>query len=303
MTSPVIECRQLVQIYRVESSEIMALQGLDLTVDRGEMLGIVGASGSGKSTLLTVLSGLLQPTGGRVRVDGHDLNSFSKRELDRYRQRDLGFIWQETGRNLVPYLSAIDNVALPLRLAGQAKGRSRAREILDMVGLGDRMDHRPNALSGGEQQRVALAVALAHQPVLLLADEPTGELDTDATAEMFALMRTIGNESGVSQVIVSHDRDLTSFVDRVVMIRDGRVATEQRQGVSTSSHRAIAPQTTTVLLVDGVGRLQLPPEHAEALGITDRVQADLVGDAIEIRRADPPAKYDPSATEKQGTDD
>ncbi len=291
MTSePVVECTQLVHVYRVGSSEVIALQGLDLRVESGEMLGVVGSSGSGKSTLLKVLSGLLVSTGGKVMVGGENLNGFSEKRLDRYRRNELGFLWQETARNLLPYLSAAENVALPMRLLGAGNASDRAAELLDQVGLADRVDHRPHELSGGEQQRVALAVALANKPTLLLADEPTGELDSTTTQEVFELMRQIGRDTGLSQVIVSHDPELARFVDRVVRIRDGRVSTEHRH-VSADDNGADA-DVDTVMMVDSIGRLQLPQEHLDELGITDRVTAELVDDVIEIRRADPRSEGD-----------
>lgn len=275
---PIIECTQLVHVYRVGASEVIALQGLDLRLEQGEMLGIVGSSGSGKSTLLKVLSGLLTPTGGRVVLEGDNLSSYSAKQLDNYRRSKLGFVWQETGRNLLPYLSAVDNVALPMKLLGSGNASSRAAELLMMVGLKDRASHRPSEMSGGEQQRVALAVALANEPTILLADEPTGELDTATTRAMFALMRQIGESSGLSQVIVSHDPELARYVDRVVRIQDGRVATEHRH----SEH-----DDDVVMMVDSIGRLQLSPEHLEELGITDRVRAEVIDGAIQIRRANP----------------
>ncbi len=284
----VLECTQLVHVYRVGSSEVIALQGLDLRLEAGEMLGIVGSSGSGKSTLLKVLSGLLSPTGGRVALNGENLSGYSMKQLDQYRRSELGFLWQETGRNLLPYLTAEDNVALPMKLLGNGDASRRAAELLELVGLSARAKHRPSEMSGGEQQRVALAVALANRPSILLADEPTGELDSATTKDMFELMGRIGDETGLSQVIVSHDPELAGYVDRVVRIQDGRVSTEHRRRTSAALADDDADRDDVVMMVDSIGRLQLPQEHLDELGITDRVRADLVDDAIQIRRADQP---------------
>ena len=185
MSDPFILCDGLVKIYQVAEIEMVALQGLNLTVERGELMGIVGASGSGKSTLMTILGGLDRPTAGRVRVDGQDLLKMPDRQLNRYRREKVGFVWQQITRNLGPYLQALQNVVLPMTLAGAigAEQRHYAEDLLEMVGLADRKRHHLQELSGGEQQRVAIAVALANKPTLLLGDEPTGEVDS-ATANV-----------------------------------------------------------------------------------------------------------------------
>ena len=180
MPEPLIICDNLVKIYKVANLEVVALQGLDLIVQRGELLGIVGVSGSGKSTLMNILGGLDRPSAGRVWVDGSELLKLSDLGLDHYRRSKVGFVWQHGARNLVPYLTALENVMLPMTLAGTTgpRKRQRAEGLLDMVGLADRRHHRLPQMSGGEQQRVAIAVALANSPALLLADEPTGEVDS-----------------------------------------------------------------------------------------------------------------------------
>ncbi len=279
--SPVIECGQLTQIYRVGSSEVIALQGLDLQVQAGEMLGIVGASGSGKSTLMAVLSATMRPTGGHVTIAGLDLGAASSTDLDSYRQRTIGTVLQDSGRNLLPYLTARKNISLPLELAGASGARERADELLDLVGLSGRAGHRPYELSGGEQQRVALAVALAHEPTVLLADEPTGALDSASTEDIFSLMRRIGEELGLTQVIVSHDPELARHVDRVVAIRDGRVASERRWILGDGKSGEI----DEVLVVDTIGRLQLTEAQLDLLDRSRRVRAEIVDGVIEIRRA------------------
>ena len=175
-----IVCEDLFKIYKIADLEVVALRGLDLRVRRGELMAIIGASGSGKSTLLNILGGLETPSAGTVIVGKRDLLNVSGRDLVNYRREDVGFVWQQGGRNLVPYLTAFQNVELPLQLLGwpPSKRHKRARDLLAAVGLADRAHHRPDRLSGGEQQRVAIAVALSHNPPLLLADEPTGELDS-----------------------------------------------------------------------------------------------------------------------------
>src|SRR5574338_758023 len=230
---PLILCENLVKIYRLNqeggaSVEVQALQGLDITVRDGEMLGIVGASGSGKSTLLNILGGLDKPTGGRALVAKQDLGQLSERAIDEYRRRTVGFVWQQGARNLIPYLTAAENIELPLTLSGQTghSTRERALELLELVGLLERRDHRLEELSGGEQQRIAIAIALANRPRLLLADEPTGELDTATAQTIYDLLRDLNKRLGLTMVIVSHDPGIARHVDRVVAVRDGKLASE-----------------------------------------------------------------------------
>jgi putative ABC transport system ATP-binding protein len=231
-------CDGLVRIYKVPGTgrgggiEVVALQGLDLVVDRGELLAIVGASGSGKSTLLNILSGLDVPTAGIARVGDYDLLTMSGRRRLSYRRRMVGFVWQQTGRNLLPYLTALENVGTPMRLAGTRSGRAarvRARELLDMVGVGHCAHRRPGEMSGGEQQRVAVALAVANDPEVLFADEPTGELDESTAADVFGALRAINAELGVTVVVVTHDANVATQVRRTVAIRDGRLASEVRR--------------------------------------------------------------------------
>jgi ABC-type lipoprotein export system ATPase subunit len=279
-----IVCDNLVKIYKVADLEVVALQGLDLLVDPGEMIAIVGASGSGKSTLLSILGGLDVPSAGRATVAGHDLTAMGRRERTAYRRHVIGFVWQQTARNLLPYLSAQENVELPMILDGRPgrERRERARELLAMVGLEDRADHRPDRLSGGEQQRVAIAVALANQPDVLLADEPTGELDTDTSAEIFELMRRVNREVGMTVVIVTHDALVSEQVQRTVAIRDGRTSTETLRRTSVSDdgdHEVIAEEFA---VLDRAGRLQLPRAHVEALELERRVRLRLEPDHIGV---------------------
>ena len=286
----VIMCRSLVKVYRVGEGDILALQGLDLDVHAGEMLGIVGASGSGKSTLLAVLGGLITPTAGTVTVGGLDIVNCRARRRDRYRREQVGFVWQHSHQNLLPDLDALENVMRPMAGAGVRNIRSRALDLLARVGLADRTGHRPARLSGGEQARVSLAVALALDPQLILADEPTGELDSTTTDEVFALMREVSDERGVAQVIVSHDPDLVAHVDRVIGIRDGRTATESRrvdQPATAGPGLATGQAVSHTLVVDDVGRVQLPADIIESLGIEGRVSVDVIDGQARLRPIDP----------------
>jgi ABC-type lipoprotein export system ATPase subunit len=276
-----IVCDNLVKIYKVADLEVVALQGLDLLVDPGEMIAIVGASGSGKSTLLSILGGLDVPSAGRATVAGHDLTQMGRRERTQYRRRTIGFVWQQTAKNLLPYLSALENVELPMLLDG-TDNRERALELLQLVGMRERANHRPERLSGGEQQRVAIAVALANEPHVLLADEPTGELDTGTSAEIFDLLRHVNQELGMTVVVVTHDPLVSEQVQRTVAIRDGRTSSEtlRRSSLTDAGEHELIAEEFAVL--DRAGRLQLPKAHVEALGLHGRVRVHLVDDHIEI---------------------
>ncbi|TMD32166.1 MAG: ABC transporter ATP-binding protein [Chloroflexi bacterium] len=275
-----IACDNLVRIYKVADLEVVALQGLDLLVAAGEMIAIVGASGSGKSTLMNILGGLDTPSAGRAVVAGHDLGQMSGRERTRYRRRVVGFVWQQTARNLLPYLSAVENVALPMVLDGRSD-TARALALLDLVGLADRADHRPDRLSGGEQQRVAIAVALANGPEVVLADEPTGELDSETSAEVFALLRRVNAEHGTTIVVVTHDPLVADQVGRTVAIRDGRTSSEtvRRTELVGDGHQVVAEEFA---VLDRAGRLQLPRAHVEALSLRDRVRLRLEADHVGV---------------------
>ncbi|MEI7744944.1 MAG: ABC transporter ATP-binding protein [Chloroflexota bacterium] len=278
----VIACDGLVRIYKLADLEVVALQGLDLLVDGGEMIAIVGASGSGKSTLLAILGGMDVPSAGRAVVAGHDLGRMSGAERTRFRRRVVGFVWQQTGRNLLPYLSALENVELPMVLDGRKGRRARALELLDVVGLADRAAHRPDRLSGGEQQRVAIAVALANEPAVVLADEPTGELDSATSADVFGLLRRVNRELGTTIVIVTHDAFVSEQVGRTVAIRDGRTSTEtvrRTEQTEGGQHRVISEEYA---VLDRAGRLQLPRAHVEALDLRSRVRLRLEDDHVGV---------------------
>ena len=281
-----VVCDGLVRIYQSEGVEVVALQGLDLRVRRGELVAVVGASGSGKSTLLSILSGLDVPTAGAVRVAGQDLLAMSEGQRLAFRRSTVGFVFQQTGANLLPYLSAAQNVEVPLRAAGvrARRRRERAGELLDLLGVGDLGDRLPRELSGGQQQRVAIAVALANDPVLVLADEPTGELDSATAAEVYEAFAHVNAALGVTVVIVTHDADVARKVERTIAIRDGRTSSEVLRTaadvVGTQERDEHVIREYAVL--DRAGRLQLPHELVEALGLRDRVRLELAGDHIRI---------------------
>lgn len=295
---PMIACEGLVKIYRVAEREVVALQGLELTVAVGEMLGIVGPSGAGKSTLLNVIGGLDRPSAGQVLVEGENLAELSDAALDRHRRERTGFVWQIPGRNLIPYLTARENVELPMIVARRParERRKRSTDLLEAVGLVDRAHHVPAQLSGGEQQRVAIAVALANEPRLLLADEPTGELDSATARTVYETLQRLNVALGLTTLIVTHDPNVAPMVDRVVSIRDGRVSTEQRtqrrekraeSGEGREDGSALSsPESEELVVVDSAGRLQIPEGYREQYGIGGRVRLEPTGEGLLIRPAD-----------------
>jgi ABC-type lipoprotein export system ATPase subunit len=286
-----INCEDLFKIYKIANLEVVALRGLDLKVRHGELMAIVGASGSGKSTLLNILAGLDQPSAGRAMVGGRDLLTMTAGELVDYRRKQVGFVWQQTGRNLVPYLDALQNVEVPLILDGVSadRARRRARELLAAVHLEHRMHHRPSQLSGGEQQRVSIAVALANNPPLLLADEPTGELDSIGADLVYALFSELNREFGVTIIIVTHDPEIASRVDRVIAIRDGRTSTEIFRRVRIEGTKAEVVHDEYVI-VDAAGRLQIPREYLEKLSIRERARILLGEGRVEVRAQEPTSR-------------
>ena len=300
---PFILCDNLVKIHKIADLEVVALQGLDLEVKQGELLGIVGASGSGKSTLLNILGGLDRPSAGRVVVGGRDLLKMSNNALTNYRRTQVGFVWQQGARNVIPYLSSEANVELPMILAGHAGGaaRRRAGELLEAVDLSHRRHHYLGQLSGGEQQRVAIAVALANSPSLLLADEPTGELDSTTALSIYQVFRDLCRKYGVTTLIVSHDPKIARHVDRVVAIRDGKLAGEtvrqmrpsQAAGALTAKEQpAHEEHYEEYAVLDSAGRLQIPKELREQYGIKERAQLEPAEAGILVK-----------AVVRQGTDE
>jgi ABC-type lipoprotein export system ATPase subunit len=284
-----ISCDRLVRIFSADGIEVQALQGLDLLVREGELTALVGASGSGKSTLMNILAGLDTPTAGAARVAGHDLLAMTAKDRLAYRRTVVGFVWQQTSRNLLPYLTAAQNVALPLQLGGDRSRRGRraragrALELLELLQVADCRDRRPHEMSGGQQQRVAIAVALANDPAVLLADEPTGELDSHTAEQVFAAFRTANERLGTTIVIVTHDQAVAGEVRRTVAIRDGRTSTEvlRRSEVdaATGHERVVAREYA---MLDRAGRLQLPADYVRALGLRDRVALEREPDHISV---------------------
>ncbi|KYK09665.1 MULTISPECIES: ABC transporter ATP-binding protein [Streptomyces] len=286
-----ITCDRLVRVFSTDGVEVQALQGLDLLVREGELMALVGASGSGKSTLMNILAGLDTPTAGAARVAGRDLLTMSAKDRLAYRRGVVGFVWQQTSRNLMPYRTAAQNVVLPMQLAGTGGRRAaraeRALRLLDLMGIADCRDRRPHQMSGGQQQRVAIAVALANDPAVLLADEPTGELDSQTAERIFAAFRTANEHLGTTVVIVTHDQAVAGEVSRTVAIRDGRTSTEvlRRSEVdaATGDERVVAREYA---MLDRAGRLQLPAEYTRVLDMRDRVALELEADHIAVRRDD-----------------
>ncbi|MGW7369278.1 ABC transporter ATP-binding protein [Streptomyces sp. NPDC054841] len=297
-----ITCDRLVRIFTADGVEVQALQGLDLLVREGELMALVGASGSGKSTLMNILAGLDEPTAGAAKVAGCDLLTMGAKERLRYRRETVGFVWQQTARNLLPYLTAAQNVALPMQLRGRGTRKARKKaerseyvmSLLSLLDVADCRDRHPRQMSGGQQQRVAIAVALANEPSVLLADEPTGELDSQTAEQIFAAFRTANEQLGTTIVIVTHDQAVADEVRRTVAIRDGRTSTEilRRTEIdaATGQESVVAREYA---MLDRAGRLQLPAEYTESLGMRDRVMLELEHDHIGIW---------PDDTDKDDTD-
>lgn len=290
-TAPYVECRDLFKIFKLADLEVVALRGVDLEIAAGEVTAIIGASGSGKTTLLNILAGLERPSAGQVRVGRRDLLNISDRELVLYRRQEVGFVWQSTSRNLVPYLNVRDNIELPMAIARvpRSQRRQRSAELLAAMRM-EAMAHRfPDQLSGGEQQRVSIGVALANLPPLLLADEPTGELDTQMADEIFELLREMNRAFGVTVVVVTHYPGVARHTNRVVHIRDGRISAESF--MQTTFRRAGDLVQQEYLVVDRVGRLQLPPDYVEQMrrnGLVGLAAADIAEGLVTIRPAAQP---------------
>ena len=276
MAEPIIQCENLVKIYKTKDLEVLALQGLELTIEKGELMAIIGNSGSGKSTFLNMIGGLDRPSAGRLIVDGKDLFKLDEKALVEYKKRTVGFVWQNNARNLLPYLSAWQNVQMPMLLESGGAKTQRALELLELVGLSQRKNNRLSQLSGGEQQRVAIAIALANSPKILLADEPTGAVDVRTANYILDVFREINRTQGVTIVIVTHDRLLSKKVNRVVAIRDGKISSERIVKQSyldrLSSIATLAEEEQTqdeFAILDRAGRLQIPRELLEQLHVQD----------------------------------
>jgi peptide/nickel transport system ATP-binding protein len=267
--SALVRLRHVFKVYRVKDTGVVALGGVDLDIARGEFLAVVGPSGAGKSTILNLVGGLDRASAGVVEVEGHDLGLLDDDQLTTYRAERVGFVWQGTARNLVPYLSVRENVRLPRVLhRGVAMDRLRnVEELLRLVGLEERADHRVGQLSGGEQQRAAIAVALANTPTLLLADEPTAELDSVSAERVLDAFRAVNQEFGVTIVMVTHDLVAARRAATRIRVRDGRILKEG----------------TAVTAIADDGRVRLPDEAVAALG-EGELEAEITPDEVRLRR-------------------
>ena len=241
MRKTVIRASHVTRNLKLGTHIVHALRGVDLAIYANEMVGIIGPSGSGKSTLLGIIGGLDSPTDGKIEIDGIDITRMNEGQLTDIRNQKIGFVFQFF--NLIPTLTALENVALPIEFAQVRRHKpfNRAKELLDMLGLGGRFHHRPNELSGGQQQRVAIARALANDPPILLADEPTGNLDSHSGETVLAALQTIRDENGTTVVMVTHDQSLVSQMDRVFTLVDGRIT----NGIADELAIENAPQTAT----------------------------------------------------------
>ncbi len=292
----IISCDGLVKIYKTKEIEVMALSGLELTITQGEMMAIIGKSGSGKSTFLNMLGGLERPSAGTLFVDDKNMALLTEEELVAYKRDVVGFVWQNNSRNLFPYLNALDNVMTPMlfRKGNKAARRERAEELLELVGLADRRDSTLRQLSGGEQQRVAIAIALANQPKILLADEPTGAVDVRTANQIFDLFRKFNEEMGLTVVIVTHDNKIAKMVQRVVRIQDGKISSEQimKEGYEESLRQMSLGELDLsentheeYSILDKFGRVQLPEKMMEEAGIEGKkVHLEVVDGNIVVRK-------------------
>lgn len=293
----IVQCDGLVKLYKTNEVEAMALQGLELNIERGELIAIIGKSGSGKSTLLNIIGALEQPSAGKIIIDGEDLSLMSRKELEKLRRKKIGFIWQKSSQNLFPYMTAVENVESQLyyQKMSKAERRKKALELLEEVGLKDKADSFPREMSGGEQQRVTIAAALIKDPEILLADEPTGAVDTKTSDMIQNLFRKLNQERGITVIIVTHDISLANKVNRVVMISDGRVTTEKvMKEKYQKSISSLDSETFDMSLVheeysvlDKAGRLKLSDEIREQTGITStRVKVEVVDGKVVISSID-----------------
>lgn len=295
MPENMIQADGLVKIYKSKQTEVLALQGLDLIVEEGELTALIGNSGSGKSTFLNMIGGLDRPSAGSLIVGGKNLFTMTEKELVGYKRDTVGFVWQNNGRNLLPYLSAMENIMLPMHLSDAKKKKEKAVELLEMVGMSSKKHSRLNTLSGGEQQRIAIAIALANSPKLLLADEPTGSVDPKTANYIFDIFTEL-NKSGQTILIVTHDVALSKKVKRVVAIRDGKISSERilkekyadRLKEVAIDWRMEDTQEEYVIL-DKAGRVQIPKELLSTLELTDnKMKVELVDGKIIITKPEEP---------------
>ena len=285
--SDIIVCENLIKIYKTPDLEVLALQGLDLNIAAGELMAIIGNSGSGKSTFLNMLGGLDRPSAGKLTVDGYDMNKITEQQLVEYKRKTVGFVWQNNARNLVPYLNAVQNVMLPMIFESEKNKKERALELLEMVGMSHKKYNHLSQMSGGEQQRVAIAIALANNPKILLADEPTGSVDVKTGNYILDVFRELNKNLGLTLVIVTHDRSLAKKVNRVVRIRDGKTSSEmivkENYVDRLDSISAFEEAHYEFAVLDKAGRVQLPKELLEQMEISgNKVRLEYVDGKIII---------------------
>lgn len=285
--SDIIVCENLIKIYKTPDLEVLALQGLDLNIAAGELMAIIGNSGSGKSTLLNMLGGLDRPSAGKITVAGYDMNKITEQQLVEYKRKTVGFVWQNNARNLVPYLNAVQNVTLPMIFESEKNKKERALELLELVGMSHKKYNRLSQMSGGEQQRVAIAIALANNPKILLADEPTGSVDVKTGSYILDVFRELNKTLGLTLVIVTHDRALAKKVNRVVTIRDGKTSSEmivkENYADKLDSISAFEEAHDEFAVLDKAGRVQLPKELLEQMEISgNKVRLEYVDGKIII---------------------
>lgn len=286
-----IECDNLVKIYKTEDIEVVALQGLDLTIKVGEVTAIIGKSGSGKSTLLNVIAGLDRPSAGSIRVAGHNLLKFNDDQLKHYNRETIGFVWQNNARNLIPYLTAQQNVAVPLMITGHKARKDRAKMLLEMVGMGHKLTSKLSQLSGGEQQRVAIAIALANEPKILLADEPTGAVDHATADHIMEVLNNLNKKLGITIVIVTHDRKVSKMVNRVIAINDGMIGSEMVKlddlpsGFGNDDPYDTSQTHDEFSIVDKKGRMKIPEDIMKHWSIEggEKIRVEKTEDGFEVK--------------------
>jgi ABC-type lipoprotein export system ATPase subunit len=285
-----IQCDNLVKIYKTRDSEVLALQGLDMTVRSGELLAVVGKSGSGKSTFLNMIGGLDKPSAGKLMVDGKNLFIMTQKELVEYKKKTVGFVWQNNARNLFPYLNALENIQVPMLFTGEKQRKEKALELLELVGMSHRKYNKLAELSGGEQQRIAIAIALANAPKLLLADEPTGSVDKKTSDYILDIFRELNRSKKTTVLIVTHDNALARKVNRVISIQDGKISSELHARYDLEALKELAWEEghEEYTILDRANRLQLPSEMLEKMGVQDnKVILEFEQDRIIIKAVSP----------------
>ncbi len=295
MSDIMVQADNLVKIYKTKEIEVVALQGLDLSVEAGELMAIIGSSGSGKSTFLNMIGGLDRPSAGKLFVNGQNLFTMNDKELNTYKRSTVGFVWQNNARNLLPYLTAYENIMMPMTIASSKHKKERANELLDLVGMSHKKNNRLQSLSGGEQQRIAIAIALANNPKVLLADEPTGSVDSKTSAYILDVFKRLNREYGQTIIIVTHDVSLSKQVSRVAAIRDGKIESErilkenyaerlkEAHDANVDWHNEDTQEEYAI--VDRNGRVQIPREMLNKLQLTDnKVTIDIQDGDIIIRK-------------------